>query len=95
MKTRHGTLTGSSTVDTVAITYPNADWVAVIIREGATGPIYFTVDGSEPTVGGNDTLIVQSVGEHARLVQIPTTAETVTVKMVSATADGYTVEVWD
>lgn len=92
MKSVHGTLV-ADTVTTHSIAHPNADWVVVTIRKGATGPISFTVDGTEPTKLGADTLTVQSVGEHSRAVQIHT-SNVVEVKLISASADDYDVEVF-
>ncbi len=95
MLSQHGTL-GAGTVTTVSLSQTNADQVVVHILKGATGPIYFTVDGSTPTVGGANTLILQSSGNHARTVQIPTnvTGDPVVTKLISASADGYSVEVF-
>lgn len=95
MLSSHGTLT-ADTVATVSLSQKNADQVVVHIRKGATGPIYFTVDGTTPTVAGANTLILQSSGDHARTVQIATnvTGSPVVVKLISASADGYSVEVF-
>ena len=61
MIARHGTLTGSSTVDTVSITSidPVVSYVVVSLPQGA-GDAYFTVatngvTAATPTVAGNDT----------------------------------------
>lgn len=61
MIARHGTLTGSSTVDTVTVTSidPRASYVVVSLPQGS-GDAYFTVaangaTAATPTVAGNDT----------------------------------------
>ncbi len=54
----HATLT-AATVDTVtlSLTHPRIE----VLNRGA-GDIFVTVDGSTPTVGGNDTFVVPSNG---------------------------------
>lgn len=89
MDSVHATLT-ATVVATQTIATSNADEVIVHFVSG-TGPIYFTVDGSTPSVGGDDTYIVHS-NVPARAVRIDT-ADSVTVKLISATNDGYSVEV--
>lgn len=89
MDSVHATLT-PATVATQTIATSNADEVIVHFVSG-TGPIYFTVDGSTPTVGGDDTFIVHS-NVPARAVRVPT-SDSVVVKLISASADGYSVEV--
>lgn len=88
MKSDHDTLT-AATVKTVTLAQKNADHVVVHFISG-TGPIYFTVDGATPTVAGDDTYVVHS-NLPVRSVQIPTT-DSVDVKLISTTADGYSVE---
>ena len=94
MRSKHGTLS-AATVATETFAVVNLGWVYVTIRDGATGPIYFTVDGTTPTVGGDDTWVVQAVGGHIKGVQIPTSISgtSLEVKLISASADGYSVEV--
>lgn len=56
-RSKHSTLV-ADTVDTVALT---GKWAAVEVKNRAAageGDIYFTADGSTPTVGGDDTDIV-------------------------------------
>lgn len=84
----HGTLT-ASTVKTVSLTKGNANAVVVHMVSG-TGPIYYTLNGDSPTVGGAETLVVHA-NLPVRSHQI-TTGSTQTVKLISATADGYSVE---
>ena len=64
------------------------NYVIVHMRDG--GPIYFTVDGSVPTVGGDDTFVLHT-SLPVRTIQIPTT-NAVTVKLISASTDLYSVE---
>ena len=88
MKSSHGTLT-LTVVSTVNLSQTNANSVAVHFRSG-TGPIYFTVDGSTPTVGGADTYVVHA-NLPVRSVPLPTT-DTQQIKLISASSDDYSVE---
>ena len=88
MKAEHGTLV-AATVTTVTLEEANSDLVVVHMTAGS-GPVYFTVDGATPTVGGADEYVLH-LGLPARSVDIPLSA-TQTVKLISATADGYAVE---
>lgn len=88
MKSEHGTLV-AATVTTVDLTKNNADVVVVHLVSG-DGPIYFTLDGSTPTVGGANTFVVYA-GMPSRAVQI-TNSNTQQAKLISATADDYAVE---
>jgi hypothetical protein len=54
----HATL-AASTVDTVTLTLTHP---RIEILNRGTGDIFLTVDGSTPTVGGNDTFVVPSNG---------------------------------
>jgi hypothetical protein len=94
-KARHGTLT-ANTVATVSIAADHADIVVVQLDQGSiTDPVYVTINGDDPTVGGNDTFKVQAVGEHRRSFQIPTAdvGSNTVVKLISAGAHPYSVEV--
>jgi len=88
IKAEHGTLT-ASTVKTVSLTLANVTSITVHFVSG-TGPIYFTVDGSTPTVGGADTYVLHD-GLKARSIGI-NSVDDPDVKLISATADGYSVE---
>ena len=90
MQAAHGT-TGVATVQTEAFTVDNGDTVLVQMTSG-TGPVYVTVDGSTPTVAGTNTAAV--VSGTGRTFKIPT-GDAQTVKLISATDDGYAVEVWE
>ena len=89
MESVHGTLVGA-TVSTETFTADNADVIVVHFRSG-TGPIYFTVDGSTPTVAGADTFVVIA---GARTIRVPS-SDAQTVKLISTTADTYSIEVMD
>lgn len=75
----------AATVDTVTFAL-DFDQVEVINRDGAA-EIFFTVDGSAPTVGGaNCFLLPASVG--AAIVGVPTNGPTV-VKLISTGTPAY------
>jgi hypothetical protein len=85
---KHATLT-ANTVDTVTLPV-EATLVEVLNRDGAA-EIYFTVDGSVPTVGGDDTQVLPaSVGGLE--FGSPQIAQTV-VKLISSGTPKYTVRV--
>jgi len=93
---RHGTLTGSSTVDTVTITSidPSVTWLTVL-NTAATGDLYFTVatngtTAATPTVAGNDTYRC-CAGRPERPVEIGR-ATSLSIKMISTAALTYTIE---
>lgn len=96
MIARHGTLTGSSTVDTVTITSidPVASWVTVVLPNG-TGDAYFTIatngaTAATPTVAGNDTYRV-CAARPERPVEIGR-ASSISIKLISTAALAYTIE---
>lgn len=81
------TLTGSS-VDTVTFGR-DCDAVEVTAVNGAAA-IYFTVDGSTPTVGGKGTFEVLALAGWVTQVDVPTAGNTV-VKLISSGAASYSV----
>ena len=82
---RHGTLT-AATVATVVLSDTNTG-VEVYNRSSA-GYIYFTVNNAAPTVAGNDTFVVGP----GQSVSVPDAeVSSVNVKLISATADAYSV----
>lgn len=88
---QHATLT-AATMDTVTLTNPSE---RVIIKSRSTTPgtaIFATVNGPDPTVGGDDTIVIPA-GETYVTPESQAIAETidVVVKLISATADAYTV----
>lgn len=96
MIARHGTLSGSSTVDTVTITSidPPVSWVTVSLPQGS-GDAYFTVatngtTAATPTVAGNDTYHL-SPARPERPVEVGR-AGALSIKLVSTAALPYTIE---
>lgn len=90
-RTKHGTLSASS-VATQSLTRPSgtrAVGVVRVINRGADD-IYVSVDGSTPTVAGDDTWVVGAGA--ARLVEAGDASGTVTVKLISAGTPAYSVE---
>jgi hypothetical protein len=55
---------------------------------------YVTVDGTTPTVKGNNTYAV-ATGDSGRLIRIPTSVSNVTVKIISAATLTYAIEAVD
>lgn len=82
---KHATLS-AATVDTVTLT---ADYRSVEVKNRASSGsgIFFTVDGSTPTVLGDDTFVVLP-GEA---LVVPSGLSSDAVKLISATADAYSV----
>ena len=77
---RHVTLV-AATVATVNLVN-NAGRVEVTNRDGAAA-VYFTVDGSTPTVEGDDTHVVPAVIDRVEVVD-ETAGTTSVVKLISA-----------
>lgn len=86
-KGTHGTLV-AATVDTVTFTGIDFNEVEVLNRNGAA-EIYFTVDGTAPTVGGTNCYVLPAAITSA-IVGVPTTGATV-VKLISAGTPTYSV----
>ncbi len=84
---KHATLT-ANTVYTVTLTRGDSYWVSVTDRS-RLGEIYFTIDGSTPTVLGDNSYLV--IGYRA--FRTPATAE-VTVKLISTAALDFSVELF-
>jgi len=82
---RAKTLT-AATVDTVTF---DRDCDAVeVYKDGPA--VYFTVDGSTPTVAGNNSYELPGTGEGALEVEVPTSGDTV-VKLISSGTPTYSV----
>lgn len=77
-----------STVDTVTF---GADVDGVVVFSDGTAALYFTVDGTTPTIGGAKTHVSPAGVKSARRVTVPTSGNTV-VKLISSGAVGYSVE---
>ncbi len=83
---KHGTLT-ATTVATVTIT-PDADEIEVVNVDGAAA-IYFTADGSAPTVEGDDCEVVPAT---IGVLRISTPGDPpYTVKLISSGTPKYSV----
>lgn len=78
----------ANTVDTVTISRQHDP---VEVWTDGTAAVYFTVDGSAPTVGGNTTYEVPAGSPAVRDgVQVPASGNTV-VKLISAGTPKYSV----
>jgi hypothetical protein len=84
----HGTLVGSA-VDTITL-LTNPAVVEIVNVSGATA-IYYTVDGSAPTVGGVNTRVVPAAAGARDRVNISPDATGV-VKLISSGTPTYSVE---
>lgn len=84
---KHLTL-AASVVDSITFS-GNPKTVEVCNRDGAAA-IYFTVDGSVPTVGGDDCFVVAAAAGAALSVDASATAATV-VKLISSGTPAYSV----
>lgn len=84
-RSKHATL-GAATVDTV--TFPDSDHGIEVYNRSAAGYIYFTTDNSAPTSGGDNTFVV---GPNQALPIPDTLVTSVNVKLISSTADAYSV----
>lgn len=77
----------AATVDTVTFSR-DCDTVEILSHDGA-GAIYFTVDGTTPTVAGANTLVIPAAA-GALEVEVPTAGNTV-VKLISSGTPTYSV----
>lgn len=84
-RSQHQTLS-TNTVDTVTL---DGDYDTIeLINRATSGDIYFTVDGTVPTVGGAGTYIARA-GDAVQLE--PDTSGKSVVKLISSSACAYTV----
>jgi len=74
----------AATVDTVALVGSAS---SVEVYSNGTAAIYFTIDGSAPTVGGGHCFEIPAGGPAVRTVRGPTA----TVKLISAATPTYSV----
>lgn len=82
---------GASTVDTVTLNSAYA-YVEIYNRSGFSAGISFTVDGTTPTALGDNCFVVGA--GQSLTVKVPvasTLPGTTVVKLISVTADPYTV----
>lgn len=86
---RHGTLTAAS-VATVTL---DGGYEFLEILDHGTDPIYWTQDGTTPTVQGNDTFVCAAGGWVTE--RVTDRVGTVDVKLISAGAAPYSVRVLD
>lgn len=87
---KHGTLV-ASTVATVTVA-GNAEFIEVMAR--GTGDIFFTVNGTTPTVAGDDTFAVAGAGGYVRLRNNERDGS-IDVKLISSGTPGYSVALVD
>jgi len=74
----------ADTVTTLTLAAPNADTIVVHMVSG-TGPVYYTLDGSTPTVAGDATFVLYAA-LPAR-AHVEATTDTQVIKLISASAD--------
>jgi hypothetical protein len=78
----------ASTVDTITFT-DDLSRIEVGTTDGAAA-IYFTVDGSTPTVAGASTYIIPGVANAVReITEVPSVAQLSTVKLISSGTPTY------
>lgn len=84
---RHGTLV-ASTISTV--TFPSDVLQLEIINRSGSAEIYYTVDGSAPTVGGNDVPVLPAAICVDKTIS-PGSGATV-IKLISSGTPTYTIK---
>lgn len=80
----HGTLT-ANTVRSVTIDAPCQ--MITVTNRTLTGAIFFTVDGSIPTVAGDDTYVALGT----KIAAVPNVLTSTVVRLISTTANDYSV----
>lgn len=88
-RSAHETLT-AATIDTVTVSDPQVD-VAVTNR-GGSDEIYFTIDGSAPTVGGENTFVLPAAVCSRVVSSDKFNTATPVVKLISSGTPAYSVE---
>jgi hypothetical protein len=88
-KAHHGTLTASA-VDTVTLSRPTGQ-VKVINRLG-TSEIFYTLDGTAPTVNGDCYVVVATAGAYDIRPNRINNQNAQVVNLISAGAMTYSVE---
>lgn len=78
-----------ATIDVVTFTGRHVDVVEVVNVAGAAD-LWFTIDGTTPTVGGRNCHRVPAVAEASRRAETPASAGTL-VKLTAATPTSYIV----
>lgn len=84
---KHATVAVAGTDETVNFS-GNVQSVEVMCRDGAA-EIYFTIDGTTPTVGGDDTYVVPASAGAALRVGSPPGTDV--VKLISSGTPAYSV----
>lgn len=85
----YGEVLDAATVDTVTITRDDVQRVTVRVEfDAGTDPIYFTTNGTTPTVGGKKCHRVPAVVGAQNIVAAEV-AGSVAVKLISAGASTY------
>ena len=93
-RTMHATLV-AATVDTVTLSVVSS--TVEVVNRGATGDIFLTLDGTAPTVSGDDTFVVAAntarvFGNPLGIVDAPHgDTPTTTVKLISSGTPSYSV----
>lgn len=82
-RSKHTTLT-AATVDTVTLT---GGWDAIEVMNRGTDDIYFSVDGTTPTVAGDNSFVVRA----AEALVVPAKTVNDVVKLISTSATAYSV----
>lgn len=85
----HSALT-AATIDTVTVTAPQVE-VCLTNRTGAD-EIYFTIDGTAPTVGGQNCFVLPAAICSRTIQKNAFGATVAVVKLISAGTDSYSVE---
>ena len=79
----------ANTADTVTIDRDANEIIVTALN--TAGLIYFTVDGTAPTVAGNNTYVVPNIVGASKRVTVPSAGDTV-VRLISGFAAMYSVE---
>lgn len=77
----------ASVVDTVNF---DTDWNEVEVVSNGLAPLFVTVDGSSPTVNGEDSYILPAGTVSSRTIVVPGSGTT-TVKVISSAPTTYSV----
>lgn len=89
--TEPGTYAHALVAGAVDIVTIQRDCDRIEVTSDGTAYLYFTVDGSDPTVGGQNCYAIPPTGSYAaRDVSVPTGGQTV-VKLISAGTPKYDV----
>lgn len=87
---KHATLT-AATVDKVTLS-THLGGVEVVNRDQGTSELYVRVDGTDPTVGGDDCYVVPAAS--ARTIVLPDRGKC-EARVICSAAVAYSVAAWD